>query len=161
MLVLGTLGIALAACSKGASQTTAKAQAGAHVVAGNACDRNLFAAADVADLLGAPIVETKTIAGDPQSCELDATVSSYVTVTLRPGLGNVTVQTWLDGRMPVAATPLAGVGDRAAWVSDLSEVVATKANVLCDIQTTGAPKAALQAKVGALCNKILAAANTG
>jgi hypothetical protein len=163
MLVLGTLGIALAACSKGTSQTTAKAQAGAHVVAGNACDRKLFAPADVADLLGAPIVETKTIAGDPQTCELITAGGRSVMVTLRPGLGIATVQTWLNGRMPVSATPLPGVGDEAAWVSELSEVVARKADLLCDIQVTAGSgsKAVLQTKVGVLCNKIFTAANTG
>ena len=104
-------------------------------------------------------METKALAGDPQTCELGTAGSASVTISLRPGLGDVTVQTWLDGRMPVSATPLAGVGDHAAWVTDLSEVVATKGNLLCDIQTSGASgsKATVQQKVGALCNSIFAA----
>jgi hypothetical protein len=158
-LALGVLSITFAACSKGGSQTTGGATASSRVAAGNACDRKLLVASDVADLLGAPVTETKTIPGDAQSCEFGTAGFNSVSVTIRPGLGNVTVQTWLDGKMPVSAVPLSGVGDRAAWVADLSEVVATKANVLCDIQFRGGGtrSAAQQAAIGALCNKIFAA----
>ena len=133
--------------------------ASSQAVTGNACDRKLLTPADVADLLGAPVTETKTIPGDAQSCVFGTAGFNSVSVTIRPGLGNVTVQTWLDGRMPVSAVPHSGVGDRAAWVADLSEVVATKANVLCDIQFRGGGTrtAAQQASIGALCNKIFAA----
>jgi hypothetical protein len=159
--ILGLVGMALAAgCSKGGSQTPGKSAVATRAVpSGNACDRRLVTAAQAADILGAPVVETKAIAGDPQSCELGTAGYASVTISLRPGLGDVTVQTWLDGRMPVSATPLAGVGDHAAWVTDLTEVVATKANLLCDIQTSGATgsKASVQQKVGALCNSIFAA----
>src|ERR1700684_3429568 len=103
---LAILSIALAACSKGTSQTSGGAAASAHVVAGNACDRKLVAPADVADLLGAPVTETHAIPGDPQSCEFRTASFNTVSVTIRPGLGNVTVQTWLDGKMPVSAVPL-------------------------------------------------------
>jgi|GEM_PF-1985483 len=131
-------------------------------VPGNACDRKLVSPADGAVILGAPVVETAAIPGDPQSCELKTAGIGSLTISLRPGLGDVTVKTWLDGRMPLAATPLAGVGDRAAWVADLSEVVATRANVLCDIQTTGGAGSTdvRQQRVGALCNAILAASSS-
>jgi hypothetical protein len=156
---LAILSLTLAACSKGTLQTPGGAAASSQVATGNACDRKLLAAADVADLLGAPVTETKTIPGDAQSCEFGTAGFNSVSVTIRPGLGDMTVQTWLDGKMPVSASPLSGVGDRAAWVVDLSEVVATKANVLCDIQFRGggARNAAQQAAIGALCNKIFAA----
>jgi hypothetical protein len=62
----------------------------------------------------------------------------------------------LSGGENVAATPLAGVGDKAAWTPILHEVNATKNNLLCDIQSSGTPGATQQA-VGALCNKIFAA----
>jgi hypothetical protein len=158
LLALGILSMALAACSKGGSQTTRGAAAGSQVAGGNACDRKLLTPADVTDLLGAPVTETKTIPGDAQSCEFGTAGFNSVSVTIRPGLGNVTVQTWLDGKMPVSAVPLSGVGDRAAWVADLSEVVATKANVLCDIQFSGGGtrSPAQQAAIGALCTKIFA-----
>ena len=159
--VWGLVGIALVAgCSKGGSQTTGQVAGATRAVpSGSACDRKLVTSAQAADILGAPIVETKGLAGDPQTCELGTAGYASVTISLRPGLGDVTVQTWLDGKMPVSATPLAGVGDHAAWVTDLSEVVATKGNLLCDIQTSGATlsKASVQQKVGALCNRIFAA----
>jgi hypothetical protein len=159
LTALAILSITFAACSKGTSQTAGSAGANSEAVAGNACDRKLLTPADVADLLGAPVTETKTIPGDAQSCVFRTGGFNSVSVTIRPGLGNVTVQTWLDGKMPLSAAPLSGVGDRAAWVADLSEVVATKANVLCDIQFRGggARDAAQQAAIGALCNKMFAA----
>src|ERR1700722_17021058 len=161
---LGLVSLALiAGCSKGGSPATVKAAGAARgVPPGSACDRKLVTPAQAADILGAPIVETKAIAGDPQSCELGTAGSATVTISLRPGLGDVTVQTWLDGGMPVSATPLAGAGDHAAWVTELSEVVATKGNLLCDIQTSGAAgsKATVQQKAGALCNSIFTASGS-
>lgn len=148
-------------CGTGHSGAAGTASGGSSHAAGgasgNACDRKLVTPADGAVILGAPVVETAAIPGDPQSCELKTAGIGSLTISLRPGLGEVTVKTWLDGRMPLAATPLAGVGDRAAWVADLSEVVATKGNVLCDIQTTGGAgsTAVRQQRVGALCNTIL------
>src|ERR1700722_17303374 len=159
--LVGLVGLALVAgCSKGGSQTSGKSVGATHTVpSGNACDRKLVTSAQAADILGAPIVETKAIAGAPQSCGLGPAGYASVTISLRPGLGDATVQTGLAGRMPVSATPLAGVGDHAAWVTELTEVVATKGNLLCDIQTSGASgsKTSVQQKVGALCNSIFAA----
>jgi hypothetical protein len=159
VVALCVLGLALAACSKGASQTAGGTATASQAPAGNACDRKLLTAADVTDLLGAPVTETKTIPGDAQTCVFNTGGFNSVSVTLRPGLGDVTVKTWLDGKMPVSAVAQPGVGDRAAWVSDLSEVVATKGNVLCDIQFRGGgtKTAAQQTAIGGLCNKIFAA----
>ena len=85
-------------------------------------------------------------------------------VTFRPGSGHATVQEYVDGKVPVPTTPLAGVGDRAVWQASLNEVVAEKDNKLCDISVQGSgmglkdrSPAAMQKKIGALCNKIFAA----
>jgi hypothetical protein len=160
--ILGIIAAATA-CSKGASQAAARSSSSSTTPAQapkvNPCDGQLVTRAEAADIVGAPISEVKPIPGDPQSCEFKATGYPSLTVTLRPGLGNVTVQTWLDGKMNVSATPLPGVGERAAWVATLREVVATKNNLLCDIAAaaTGGPVDAAQKKVAALCNKIFAA----
>ena len=122
--------------------------------AGTACDRKLITASDLAPLMGA----TPTMGplpGDPQSCMFTAG-DNTVTVALRPGLGDVTVKTVLSGGENVAATPLPGVGDSAAWTPILREVNATKNNVLCDITPGGAGLNATAQQVGALCNKIFA-----
>jgi hypothetical protein len=149
--------VVAAGCSKGAAHATARSAA----PEGNACDRHLVTASDAAAILGAPITDTKTLPGDAQTCVLTTATSSTLTVTLRPGLGTVTVATWLGGKMPVSATPLDGVGERAAWVNSLHEVVATKNAMLCDVQASGLPGTgdASQAALGALCNKIFAASS--
>jgi hypothetical protein len=157
---LGVLGIAVAACAQGDSKAAGGKGGSPQATIGNACDRHILTAADVTGILNAPITETKTIPGDPQSCKFATAGFTSITVTVRPGAGNTTVDTWLAGRMPLTAVPLAGVGERAAWVTDLTEVVATKANLLCDIQVQvgGGSKPELQAAAGALCNKVFAAA---
>jgi hypothetical protein len=69
------------------------------------------------------------------------------------------VNTWASGKMPVSASPLAGVGEHAVWQSTLHEVIAEKDDMLCDIGVAGPPAAvagATPAKVGALCAKIFA-----
>ena len=78
-------------------------------------------------------------------------------VALRPGLGDVTVSETLAGKTNVAASPVAGVGDRAAWTDILKEINATKNNTLCDVSAIGTATAgATQQKVAALCIKIFA-----
>ena len=162
LMALGVLSIAVAACAQGDSQAAA---AGGRAAAlkppsGMPAIATSSTAANVTGILNAPITETKTLPGDPQSCKFGTAGFTSITVTVRPGAGNTTVDTWLAGRMPLTAVPLAGVGERAAWVTDLTEVVATKANLLCDIQVQagGGSKPGLQAAAGALCNKVFAAA---
>ena len=128
---------------------------------GNACDRKLLTAADAAGILSDPITGSKPIPGDPQSCKFITATYWSITVMLRPGMGRTTVETWKSGRMPVAAVPLAGVGDDAAWVDDLHEVVAEKNDLLCDVQVMGfstpprgGSTAAQQKAIGGLCNTI-------
>lgn len=144
----------VAACTK----------AGAHAAAastGNACDRKLLTPADAGGILSEPISGTRPVPGDPQSCELTTAGSSGITVSLRPGLGRTTVETWTAGRMPVPATPLAGVGDEAAWADALTEVIAEKNDLLCDVQVSGlapslrkGPAPGPEKAIGALCNTI-------
>jgi hypothetical protein len=169
-LVAGCALVVAGACSRGkpaASPATAgpPQAAGVPATTGNACDRKLLTAADVAGILDGPITGSESLPGDPQSCVFNAPNSTSITVSLRPGLGRTTVQTWNAGRMPVSATPLAGVGDEAAWVDPLHEVVAEKNDLLCDIQVNGlsaelraASAATRQARIGSLCNRIFAAA---
>jgi hypothetical protein len=164
--VLGVITVAgVTACSKGTSQTAAGSSSSAATAAPVskviACDGQLITRAEAADIVGAPIADIAPTPGDPQSCRFEATGYPSLSVTLRPGLGHVTVATWLSGKMPVSATPLPGVGERAAWVQELREVIATKNNLLCDISgaATGGPVDAAQKKIAALCNKVFAAAS--
>ncbi|HEY2418652.1 MAG TPA: hypothetical protein VGH84_12085 [Steroidobacteraceae bacterium] len=151
---------ALPACSKVASPAGAPA-----VAAGNACERKLISPADVAGIFGTPIIGVggKTLPGDAQSCTFETSSFPSLTITLRPGVGAQTVDTWASGKMPMKTTPLPGVGEQAAWQPELHEVIAQRNNLLCDIQASGSNRdftdqpEVLQQKLGALCNKIFAA----
>ena len=154
----------LGACSKPASTTgtTASlgvANAGASTPAGNACDRKLVTSADAAEILGEPAASEKTLPGDAQSCVFTTADFTTLTISLRPGLGRATVDTWAAGKMPMPVTTVSGVGERAVWQSALKEINAEKNNVLCDIGVVGSGHSAgaTPAKIGALCNKIFAA----
>jgi hypothetical protein len=124
----------------------------------NVCERKIVAPDDLVSVLPGTIT-VKTLPGDPQTCEFSADGYSSVSITVRPGLGDVTVSEWTGGKMPVDAGNLSGIGDRAAWQSTLKELIATKRNVLCDIgsQGTKGTEADLQKKFGQLCDKIWAA----
>jgi hypothetical protein len=176
LLSLLTLASLLAACNSGPAVqgSAAPAQASAsgapssraEAAAASArtpCDRQLIAAADLAGILNSPITGTKNIAGDPQSCSFTTSSFPAVEISLRPTNGRITVETWSSGKMPLAATPLAGVGDHAAWVASLNEVDAEKDDVLCVVRAPvpsdhyRAAPAELEQRLGALCNKIFAA----
>ena len=122
------------------------------------CDRGIITSADVAGLIAGPVT-SKTLEGDPQSCELTGAASSSVTISVRPGLGDVTVRSWAENRTPAASVPLSDVGDRAVWQDTLHELIATKHNVLCDIGASGATgsPADIRQKLAALCQKVFAA----
>lgn len=122
------------------------------------CDRGIVTAADVAGLIAGPVT-SRTLEGDPQSCGLTGAASSSVTISVRPGLGDVTVRTWAENRTPAASVPVPGVGDRAVWQGTLHELIATKHDVLCDIGASGATgsPAQIQQRLAALCQKIFAA----
>jgi hypothetical protein len=125
--------------------------------AGNPCDRKLVSLADAAGILTSAVVKTEPLEGDPQSCVLSTGQQSHITVTVRPGLGNMTVSAWEKGQMNVSSTPMPSVGDRAVWQDTLNEVIATKNNVLCDVSVMGPPGTAApgaQKRLGDLCNTI-------
>jgi hypothetical protein len=132
---------------------------------GNACDQKLITVQDVAGLLRAPIVATTPAPGDPQSCVFKTANFTSILVSLRPGLGRQTVDTWAAGKKGSKALPLPGVGDKAVWVPDLQRVYATKNDLLCavtartsDLGLRDTSLEDLRQKLGALCGKILAGA---
>lgn len=145
----------------GSSQATAPSGASVAVAAasspaGNACDRKLLTLADVSEIVKGTVT-VAPLPGDPQSCLFKSNEDTFdLTVSLRPGLGDITVKTVLAGGENVSATPLSGVGDKAAWTPSLNEINATKDNLLCDIQAPGNSNATPQT-LGALCDKIFAA----
>jgi hypothetical protein len=157
--------LVLAACSKPVSNPGAPAasqgagNAGASTPAGNACDRKLVTSADAAEILGEPVASVKTLPGDAQSCVFTTSDFTTLTISLRPGLGRATVDTWAAGKMPMPVTNVSGVGEQAVWQSTLKEINAEKNNLLCDIGVVGAGHSAgaTPEKLGALCNKIFAA----
>lgn len=156
--------VSCAKSSPGAPQAQRQAPRTAAVI-GNACDGKLLTVADAATVISEPITATEPIAGDAQSCQFKTASFSSVLVTVRPGAGKASVAVWKSGQMPVSGTAISGVGDEAVWVNSLTEVVAERNNLLCDIQVTGLagvlnhqPAAAKQRAIGALCNKVFAAA---
>ncbi|MGH7523334.1 MAG: hypothetical protein ACREK8_03420 [Gemmatimonadales bacterium] len=160
--------IAIAAgCSKGRvpaatlpaeSRTDLAAPAG-----GNACERKLVVSADMAAIVTRPITSIHSIPGDPASCVFNTAAYASVIVALRAGVGATTVDSWINGKMPVPAVRLIGVGDKAVWVDGLHEVIAEKSGTLCDIQVMGSvgdyvgSATDQQRAIGALCNHIFAA----
>lgn len=155
--------LVLGACSKPVSKTVADASQGvgnvaASTAAGNACDRKLVASADAAEILGESVASEKPLEGDAQSCVFTTADFTTLTISLRPGLGRTTVDSWAAGKMPMPVTSVSGVGERAVWQSTLKEINAEKNNVLCDIGVVGPGHSAgaTPEKLGALCNKIFA-----
>jgi hypothetical protein len=161
--------VVIAACSKSSSDSgSTKAGPGASKPntqpAGTPCDRKLVSAEDVAGILTEPITGTKPLKGDAQTCYFitatDDQGGPSIRVTVREGLGKQTIEMLKSGKMNIEGTPLAGVGDEAAWVKDLSEVNATKNDVLCNVALAGSAVIGhytdLANKLGANCNKIYA-----
>lgn len=157
--------IAAVACAPSSTTTSTSQAAGqrtgqvtANRPVPNVCDSKVVAPGDLLNVLPGTIT-AKTVPGDPQTCEFSADGFSSVSVTVRPGLGDVTVSEWTSENRPTDAATVTGIGDRAAWQSTLRELIATRHNVLCDIASHGAKgtEADLQKKFGQLCDKIWAA----
>jgi hypothetical protein len=159
--------IAVAACgpSSAASTSSPRGEPGPQAGAAptnrpvpNVCESKVITSNDLASVLSGTII-ARTLPGDPQTCEFSADGNASVSVTVRPGLGDVTVTEWAGGKMPAGTGTVNGIGDRAAWQSTLHELIATKHNVLCDLGSQGAKgsEADLQKKLGQLCDKIWAA----
>jgi hypothetical protein len=165
--------LALAACSQGPSnapgQGGAKPGASAPARTGSVCDLKLLGVADVDGILDKPITGTKPLMGDAQTCYFTTGGEGMtkVRVSIRPGMGNASVDAFTSGRMNDYAKwqTLAGVGDNAVWKPELNEVSATRNNVLCEAAPEAGslfldPKLRASGKVherlGALCNKVFA-----
>ena len=146
-----------ASCSKQSSPSVASAAAPA-----SPCETLVLKAADLDGLLQAPITHATALAGDGQSCAFLTTGFSAITISVRPGLGRASLDTWSAGKMPLAVTPVPDVGDAALWQDTLHEIIARKNDLLCDIQLRGVSDDiavaadALPGALGALCNRIFA-----
>jgi hypothetical protein len=167
------IGTALSACwlavMTGCSGSSGPAVSNPTLAGGTAekysggCEAPPLTVTDLAGILVAPITGTKPVSGDAQSCEYSTGNFPAIIISVRPGLGKSTVDSWMQGRMPLKAAPLPGVGDAAAWQASLHEVVAQKRNVLCDIEVRGGATDLvlsvdlLPGALGALCNRIFAA----
>lgn len=158
--------IALVGCSKTAPENASAGTPAAAVpaVTKSVCDLNLVTTKDVVGLLSEPVVSTKNIPGDPQSCKMETAGFSSVTFTLRPGHGISAVQTYTSGKMDAyeKSEPLAGVGDQAVRSLGVNRVIARKGDLLCEITGPGlSPPAGdpMTGKLGNLCNKILNSSN--
>jgi hypothetical protein len=161
VLLLASMLCVLAACSKpAASSETHAASSSVSPKPGSACDRKVLTPDDVAGILSAPIIGSKNIPGDPQTCVFESASFPSITVSVRPGVGKATVDTWAAGNMPISASPLTGIGESAEWADELHELIAQQHNVLCDIQVSGIAKDlvsstnALQRKLSSLCKII-------
>jgi len=156
---------ALAGCSGSSGPPASSAiQAGAAADRSPAgCGAPPLTIPQVTGILVAPITGIKPVSGDAQSCEYSTGGFPAIIVSVRPGLGKSSVDSWNEGRMPLKAEPLPGVGDAASWQPSLREVIAQKHNLLCDIQVRGGATdlvvslESLPAALGALCNRIFAA----
>jgi hypothetical protein len=166
-----TLAAALtaAACSNHVSPSSSAARSRASAAAtaslGSACKRRLLTAADVAGVLHAPSTAEEIPGDNGSTCSFTTADYASLSVTLRAGMGKTSLAIWKSGKMPVSGVAEPGVGDEAVWVEGLHEVVARKNDLLCDIQVSGLDRNAPGAShadqrraVGALCNKIFAAA---
>jgi hypothetical protein len=148
-----------------ASMASIAAAAPPRPAKGSPCDQKLVSAQDAAGILRSPITSTSPAAGDPQTCIFKTADYTSVAVSLRPGMGQQTVDSWAAGKQGFTARALPGVGDKAVWVPDVQKVYATKNNLLCvadakaNFQGLYDPSLEVLAKkLGALCVKIFAGA---
>jgi hypothetical protein len=155
----------ITACSQqapGASAGAGQAAVQSTAVPGNACDRKLITAQDVASLFNEPIATSKNTPGDPQSCEFNTAGFSSLTISVRPGHGMAAVGMYTSGKMNEfeKSAPLSGVGDAAVRSLLLNRIVARKGDLLCEVTAPGMAKGADDPAIrtlGVLCNKIFAA----
>ena len=164
MISIAQRGLLLCAASLLASCGKAPTGAPPVIAPTSPCETLVLKAADLGGLLQAPITRATELAGDGQSCAFLTTGFSAITVSVRPGLGKASLEAWSTGKMPLPVRPLGQVGDAAVWQDTLHEVIAQQNDLLCDIQIRGGSDdiavaaEALPGKLGALCNRIFAAA---
>jgi hypothetical protein len=156
----GCLTLAVAGCSKTGAILPAR---DAPRAAASTCDPRMLAVSDLAGILAAPLIDSKALAGDAQTCQFLTGGFPAITVSVRPNVGHATIDAWNSGRMPFPVAPLRGIGEQAVWQGTLHEVIAQKRDLLCDIEIRGgdgdiaAALDALPGVLGALCNKLFAA----
>jgi hypothetical protein len=111
------------------------------------------------------VKRVSALASDRQTCEFESAEHKRLDVSVRPGVGRVTIDSWLNGRMPLNAMRLSGVGERAVWQPELNEVLAEQNDLLCDatlVRSTGAERPGARAteeldeRLGAICNEVFA-----
>lgn len=164
MISITQRGVLLCAATLFASCGKAPTSAPPGIVPTPPCETLVLKVADLGGLLQAPITRATGLAGDGQSCAFLTTGFSAITVSVRPGLGKASLEAWSTGKMPLPVRPLEHVGDAAVWQDTLHEVIAQKNDLLCDVQVRGGDDDiavaadALPGKLGALCNRIFAAA---
>lgn len=104
----------------------------------------------------------RPVPGDAQTCQFVTPGPATVDVSVRPGMGRVTVASWTTGRMPLAAVAVAGVGDHAVWQAQLRELIAEENDLLCDVTVdTSEGKGStdsIRDRAGALCTMVFASA---
>jgi hypothetical protein len=159
-LLIATCVVFLFGCSKTAPENAAAPPATqTPTLSKSACDLHLVNAQDVSGLLDGPIVDTKNIPGDAQSCKMSTAGFSSVTISVRPGHGIAAIKTYTSGKMDEyeKSEPLPGVGDEAVRSHGLNRVMARKGDLLCEITGPGLSRPAgdpMIGKLGNLCNKI-------
>lgn len=119
-------------------------------------------AEDVSAALNTRTSEERSVRGDAQTCQFVISGPATVDVSVRPGMGRVTVSSWIRGRMPLAAAAVSGVGDYAVWQPQLGELIAEQNDLLCDVtmsadNTNGSPNS-VRDHAGALCTMVFASA---
>ena len=97
-ILAGCLFVAVGSCSK-AGANTGPGKTGTAATGQSACDRKLLTADDVGGILSDPVVGTKDLKGDPQTCYFLTRTSESaggpeLMITLRPGLGRATIETY-------------------------------------------------------------------
>ncbi len=150
----------LSACSREAPSAPATLPVSRGHASPDACERVRLKLGDLAGILKAAVTQARPIPGDLQSCEYLTEGFPAITISLRPGGGKSTLDAWAHGKMPFEAQPVSGVGEAALWQPELHELIARRADLLCDVQVrAGANDLALgadtlAAAAGRLCNQI-------
>lgn len=101
------------------------------------CARHALSRDELSGILASPLVAEQAVPGDPQSCRYSTAGFPGITVSARAGAGRATLDAWRQGRVPLAATPVAGLGEGALWQESLRELIAEDHDLLCDVQIAG------------------------
>lgn len=164
MLPIGL--IALCACSRSPDMTPRAPPSpliASTAVLDSPCVRSALGREALASLLNVPIVDAQPVPGDSQSCAYLTGGFPSITVSVKSGIGQSTLEAWTHGKMPFEVHPLTGVGDAALWQASLHELIARKGDLLCDVQIRAGPNDfalgvdQMPAAAAKACNQIFAA----